>query len=89
MRGYHAATVSASMSGGPISQSPRAVFAANLRRIRQASGISQEELAHRAGLHRTYVSSVERGRRNLTIDNIFALAAALAVDPRELLAPPR
>nr|WP_269765553.1 helix-turn-helix transcriptional regulator [Burkholderia ubonensis] len=59
----------------------------NLRRLRTASGLSQEELADRAGLHRTYVSSVERAQRNLSLENIFNLAAGLAVDARDLLAP--
>ena len=63
------------------------ILAANLRRLRTSSGISQEELASRAGLHRTYISSIERGQRNVSIENIFALARALSCDPRELLAP--
>jgi transcriptional regulator with XRE-family HTH domain len=49
--------------------------------------LSQEALADRAGLHRTYISSIERGERNVSLGNIFALAEALGVDPRELLAP--
>jgi transcriptional regulator with XRE-family HTH domain len=67
--------------------SPKRLFAANLRRLRIATGFSQEALAERAGLHRTYVSSIERGERNLSLENIFRLAEALAVDPRDLLAP--
>ena len=54
------------------------VFARNLRSARQTRGISQERLAELAGLHRTYVSSVERGQRNISIDNIERLAKALA-----------
>lgn len=69
------------------SVAPRALFASNLKRLRQDSGLSQEALADEAGLHRTYVSSVERGQRNISIDNIFALAGALDCDPRELLTP--
>ncbi|MBK81149.1 MAG: transcriptional regulator [Gammaproteobacteria bacterium] len=64
---------------------PREILAANLKRLRNATGLSQEALADRAGLHRTYISSVERGRRNVTLDNIFALAAALDVEASELL----
>ncbi|WP_407177971.1 helix-turn-helix domain-containing protein [Bradyrhizobium sp. STM 3562] len=71
------------------SVSPRALFALNLRRLRLATGLSQEALAERAGLHRTYVSSIERGERNVSLDNIFRLAEALAADPRDLLAPER
>lgn len=63
-------------------------MAANLRRIRIKRGLSQEALAERAGIHRTYVGSVERAERNVSIDNICRLAAAAGVDPRDLLAPP-
>ncbi|HET7921303.1 MAG TPA: helix-turn-helix transcriptional regulator [Gammaproteobacteria bacterium] len=67
------------------SQALRALFAANLRNLRQTRGISQERLAELAGLHRTYVSSVERGARNISIDNIARLARALDVSPDKLL----
>ena len=62
-------------------------FAHNLRTVRTAQGISQELLADLAGLHRTYVSSVERCERNISVDNMEKLAAALGVDIRELLNP--
>ena len=64
-------------------------MAANLRRLRAVQGLSQEALADLAGIHRTYVGSVERAERNVSIDNICRLAAALHVDVRELLAPVR
>ena len=67
------------------SQELRAQFATNLRKVRQARGISQERLAELAGLHRTYVSSVERSGRNISIDNIARLAKALDVSPEKLL----
>lgn len=63
----------------------RESFARNLRRFRQKEGISQEELADRVGLHRTYVGSVERGERNISIDNMERLAAALNVQLTEFL----
>lgn len=63
----------------------RKVFASRLRQIRQAKGLSQEDLANRANLHRTYVGSVERGERNISIDNIERLANALEIDIIELL----
>ena len=74
----------------PASDRPvdgRAFVAANLRRLRAVQGLSQEALADRAGIHRTYVGSVERAERNVSIDNICRLAWALRVDVRELLAP--
>jgi len=64
---------------------PKAVLARNVRRLRTATGISQEELAARAGLHRTYISSIERGQRNVSVENIFALATALGCAPKELV----
>lgn len=57
----------------------------NLKRLRAARKISQEELGDLAGLHRTYVSQVERMVTNVSLDNIYLLAEALAVDPVELL----
>lgn len=65
---------------------PKTLFGERLRELRKQVGISQEELAHRAGLDRTYVSSCERGRRNLTLECIVKFAAALGVKPSELLA---
>lgn len=48
-----------------------------MRTFRLGQGLSQEELAHRCGLHRTYISSVERSERNLGIDNVERIAEAL------------
>lgn len=64
----------------------RRQLARNLKRLRLARGWSQEELAGQAGLHRTYVSGVERGVRNPTVAIVAALAKALGVAPAELLA---
>lgn len=63
----------------------RAILASNLRKLRQDRGLSQEALADIAGLHRTYVSSVERCERNATLDTLDRLATALEVKPSELL----
>ncbi|MCW7540115.1 helix-turn-helix domain-containing protein [Aquabacterium sp. A7-Y] len=65
----------------------RQIFAKNLRRVRRLREISQEELAFRAGLSRTYVSEVERGERNVSIDNMGLLAQALDLPLHELLNP--
>ena len=63
----------------------RGVVARNVRRLRQVRAWSQEGLAAESGLHRTYVSSVERAERNLSLDNIERLAKALGVEPWRLL----
>ena len=60
-------------------------FGAKLREIRLEEGVSQEKLAELAGLHRTYVSSVERGERNISLVNIERLAKALGVPLAELM----
>lgn len=60
-------------------------FGKLLREKRIAQGISQEELAFRSGLHRTYVGSVERGERNLSLENIFIFARALECSPKDLI----
>lgn len=59
---------------------------ANLKKIRKEGGLSQEELAFACGLHRTYVSGVERGIRNPTVLVLAKIARALGVPPAELLA---
>lgn len=60
-------------------------FGKRLREVREGVGISQEKLAELSTLHRTYVSSVERGKRNISIENIERLALALAVSMRDLM----
>lgn len=63
----------------------RRIVADNVRRLRVELGMSQEELAAEAGLHRTYVGAIERAERNLSLDNIERLALALRVQPPVLL----
>jgi transcriptional regulator with XRE-family HTH domain len=63
-------------------------FGQRLREIRTSRGLSQERLAAIAGLDRTYVSGIERGVRNVSLENIERLASALGVDASDLLKPP-
>ena len=63
----------------------RQIMAENLRVIRSAAHISQEELAELCGLHRTYISDIERSNRNISIDNIEKIAQALHVTASDLL----
>ncbi len=60
-------------------------FGLRLREVREKVGISQEKLAELAGLHRTYVSSVERGKRNISLQNIEKLALALGTSMAVLM----
>jgi transcriptional regulator with XRE-family HTH domain len=69
----------------PVSEI-RQTLAVNLRHHRAIRSLSQEALADAAGLHRTFVGAVERAERNISLDNIAKLAAALALSPSELLA---
>lgn len=61
-------------------------FGQALRHNRMAAGLSQEELAHRSGLHRTYVSDVERGTRNLSLWTVKKLSDALGLPASRILA---
>ncbi len=63
----------------------RAIFAGNIKRLRKERGMSQEDLAFESGLHRTYISGIERGIRNVGLDNIGVIAEALDVSPDLLL----
>ncbi|HEC2559929.1 helix-turn-helix domain-containing protein [Klebsiella michiganensis] len=60
------------------------VFGENLRRIRMEKNISQENLAFLSGMDRTYVSGIERGKRNVSLVNINKIALALNVEIKEL-----
>lgn len=57
-----------------------------IRSLRKARNISQEELADRAGLDRTYISGIERGVRNITLDSLESIVSALQINLREFLA---
>lgn len=63
----------------------RVVVGKNVRQARLRLGIPQDELAHRAHIHPTYLSGVENGRRNITLDVLERLAAALRVAETDLL----
>jgi transcriptional regulator with XRE-family HTH domain len=62
----------------------KSLFGIALRALREERGYSQEELAERAGLHRNYVGSVERGERNVALENIVKLAGALSIRTKDL-----
>lgn len=59
-------------------------FGKRVRELRLAKGLSQEELAFRAGVHRTYLGGIERGERNPSLKNITAIAEALGITLSEL-----
>jgi len=63
----------------------KAVVGRNVKQQREAKGLSQEQLAFDADLHRTYVSGVERGIRNPTVLIVAKLANALGVEPSKLM----
>lgn len=60
------------------------IFGKNVRIYREGLGISQEKLAHLCGLHRTYIGSIERGERNVSLENIKKIADALHVKITDL-----
>jgi len=68
-----------------IAMTAREILASNLKRFRLAAGLSQEELAHRAGIDRTYISSLERCQYAASVDVVESLAHKLGVEMFELL----
>lgn len=65
----------------------RSVLATNIRRLRNARGLSQQAFALEIDMDRTYLGGVERGERNVSLDNIERIAAGLGVEPWRLLMP--
>ena len=63
----------------------RYIIASNVKRLRLTMGLSQEELAYICGYHRTYIGSVERSERNITLSTLESLSNALNVSPSRLL----
>ena len=61
------------------------VFGQNVRTFRVEQGLSQEQLAEKAGLHRTYIGMIERAEKNITLCNIEKIALALSVDIKSLV----
>lgn len=74
---------------GQFEKSLRGTLAYNIRSLRFENGISQEELAFRCELDRTYISAVERCIWNVALSNIEKIADALNVEPWRLLVPPK
>ncbi len=63
----------------------KVLFGRRIRQIRTTNGVSQEAFAHRIGIDRSYYGSIERGERNVSLDNICLIARGLGVPPAELL----
>lgn len=66
---------------------PNRLLAHNVRRLRVRLGFSQEALAEKSGLHRTYIGAIERGERNVTLLTLNRIAKALDVRPENLISP--
>ncbi|MGB7588577.1 MAG: helix-turn-helix transcriptional regulator [Solirubrobacterales bacterium] len=72
-------------NGGKDKDPELVAFGRRLCRLRKAAGMTQEGLAHAAGLHWTYVGQIERGERNLTYKNVLKLARGLGLEPNRLM----
>ena len=68
-----------------MSKNPQSIFGENVRSLRKEIGWSQEQLAEACGLHRTYIGAIERGERNVSLQNIVQIAFALGVKPADLM----
>jgi transcriptional regulator with XRE-family HTH domain len=73
-------------SGADIPE-PQRIVAKNLKQLRSEKGLTQQELAEKANIHRTYVGFIERAERKVSINILYRLADGLDVDVRELLQP--
>ena len=71
----------------PPNTAYRALFGRRLRELREARGVSQEELAHITEMSRRYVGAIERGEVAPTLDRIVGMAVALKIEPADLLPP--
>lgn len=60
-------------------------FGKRVRKMRLEQNLSQEELANKAGVHRTYIGMIERAEKNITLENIEKIAKALGLSPKELI----
>jgi transcriptional regulator with XRE-family HTH domain len=65
----------------------REVLSQNIRAFRAREGLSQDEFAARCGLHRTYIGSVERKERNITLETLSQISASMGIPVSELLTP--
>jgi len=68
-----------------MDNNPKKLFGENVRRLRKNRYWSQEKLAEACGLHRTYIGAIERGERNVSLENIVEIARSLDVSPSALL----
>lgn len=59
-------------------------FGKHLKKLRREAKLSQQELGKKAKIHRTYIGSVERGQQNISLDNIYKIASALKIAPKDL-----
>lgn len=73
------------MEHAAVTKNIKLSFGVTVRGLRGKLGFSQEVLAEKAGLHRTYIGGVERGERNVSLENIVKIARALSVTPSQLL----